>query len=119
MTSENPPVSAIVFSCDEAYAFLARGLVLSLAKAGFPNDKIAVVLIDIGCEIETLSWMKECGIQIVPFDPALIPRKIMSVIRPAQRAQVVRPWLPELLPQFQHFVWLDSDTWVQNGEFMS
>jgi non-specific serine/threonine protein kinase len=30
MTSDNPPVSAIVFSCDEAYAFLARGLVLSL-----------------------------------------------------------------------------------------
>ena len=54
----------------------------------------------------------------LPFDPALIPQTIISVIKPAQRAQVVRPWLPELLPQFQHFVWLDSDTWVQNGEFM-
>ena len=42
----------------------------------------------------------------------------MSVIQPVQRAQVVRPWLPELLPQFQHFVWLDCDLWVQNGEFM-
>jgi len=118
MTNDNSAISAIVFSCDEAYAFLARGLVLSLAEAGFPNDKTAVVLIDIGCGTDTLSWMKEGGIQIVPFDRALIPRKIMSVIRPAQRAQVVRPWLPELLPQFQHFVWLDSDTWVQNGEFM-
>jgi hypothetical protein len=118
MTSENPPNSAIVFSCDEAYAFLARGLVLSLAEAGFPNGKTAVVLIDIGCGTKTLSWMKESGIQIVPFKPALIPQTIMSVIEPAQRAQAVRPWLPELLPQFQHFVWLDSDTWVQNGEFM-
>jgi hypothetical protein len=118
MTSETPPNSAIVFSCDEAYAFLARGLVLSLAEAGFPNDKAAVVLIDIGCGTKTLSWMKEVGIQIVPFKPALIPQSIMSVIEPVQRAQAVRPWLPELLPQFQHFVWLDSDTWVQNGEFM-
>ena len=118
MTNENSPNSAIVFSCDEAYAFLARGLVLSLADAGFPSGKAAVVLIDIGCGPQTLSWMKKSGIQIVPFDPALIPQQIMSVIRPGQRVQVVRPWLPELLPQFQHFVWLESDTWVQNSEFM-
>jgi hypothetical protein len=116
MTSE--PISAIVFSCDEAYAFLARGLVLSLAEAGFPNGKTAVVLIDIGCGAETLSWMKDRRIQVVPFKPALIPKAIMSVIQPVQGAQVVRPWLPDLLPQFQHFVWLDSDTWVQNAEFM-
>jgi hypothetical protein len=118
MTSENSPISAIVFSCDEAYAFLARGLVLSLADAGFPSGKAAVVLIDIGCGPESRSWMKDRGVQIVPFDPALIPQTIMSVIQPVQRAQAVRPWLPELLPQFQHFVWLDCDTWVQNGEFM-
>jgi len=57
-------------------------------------------------------------VQFIPFKPALIPQAIMSVIQPVQRAQVVRPWLPELLPQFEHFVWLDSDTWVQNNEFM-
>ena len=91
---------------------------LSLADAGFPNGKTAVVLIDIGCGPESLSWMKDRGVQIVPFNPALIPQTIMSVIQPVQRAQAVRPWLPELLPQFQHFVWLDCDTWVQNGEFM-
>ena len=119
MTNDNAVNSAIVFSCDEAYAFLARGLVLSLADVGFPSRDVAVILIDIGCEPDTLSWMKDRGIQIVPFDPKLIPQTIMSVIRPVQRAQVVRPWLPELLPQFQHFVWLDCDLWVQNGEFMS
>jgi hypothetical protein len=118
MPSENSPISAIVFSCDEAYALLARGLVLSLADAGFPNSKTAVVLIDIGCGPNSLSWMKDHGVQIVPFKLAMIPQAIMSVIQPVQRAQAVRPWLPELLPQFQHFVWLDSDTWVQNNEFM-
>jgi hypothetical protein len=120
MTNDNSPASsAIVFSCDEAYAFLARGLVLSLADVGFPNRDVAVVLIDIGCERETLSWMQDRGIRIVPFDPKLIPQTIMSVIKPVQRAQAMRPWLPELLPQFQHLVWLDCDLWVQNGEFMS
>ena len=119
MTNDNSANSAIVFSCDEAYAILARGLVLSLADAGFPRAEIAVILIDIGCGPETLSWMKDRGIRIVPFEPALIPQAIMSVITPAQRAQVVRPWLPELLPQVRHFVWLDCDLWVQNGEFMN
>ena len=119
MTNDNSVNSAIVFSCDEAYAFLARGLVLSLADVGFPSREVAVILIDIGCEPDTLSWMKDRGIRIVPFDPKLIPQKIMSVIQPVQRAQVVRPWLPELLPQVQHLVWLDCDLWVQNGEFMS
>jgi len=118
MPSENSPISAIVFSCDEAYAVLARGLVLSLADAGFPNSKTALVLVDVGCGPSSLSWMKDHGVQIVPFKPALFPQAIMSVIQPVQRAQVVRPWLPELLPQFEHFVWLDSDTWVQNNEFM-
>jgi len=119
MTNDSSANSAIVFSCDEAYAVLARGLVLSLADAGFPRPEIAVILIDIGCKPETLSWMKDRGIRVVPFEPALIPQAIMSVITPAQRAQVVRPWLPELLPQIRHFVWLDCDLWVQNGEFMN
>jgi hypothetical protein len=119
MTNDNSVNSAIVFSCDEAYAFLARGLVLSLADVGFPSRDVAVILIDIGCEPDTLSWMKDRGIRIVPLDPQLIPQTIMSVIKPVQRAQAVRPWLPELLPQVQHLVWLDCDLWVQNGEFMS
>ena len=119
MTNDNSVNSAIGCSCDEAYAFLARGLVLSLADVGFPSRDVAVILIDIGCEPDTLSWMKDRGIQIVPFDPKLIPQTIMSVIRPVQRAPVVRPWLPELVPQLQRFVWLDCGLWVQYGKFMS
>jgi hypothetical protein len=116
--SEQPAVTAIIFACDEAYVFLARGLVLSLADAGYPRSDTKLVLVDIGCGPESLAWMRDQGVEIVPFDPALIPQKIMSVITPVQRAMAVRPWLPELLPQFDHFVWLDCDLWVQNGDFM-
>ena len=110
--------TAIVFSCDEAYFFLARGLVLSLAEAGYPNGDTKLVLIDIGCGPASQSWMKDNGVEVMPFNPVLIPQNVMSVISAAQRAQVVRPWLPDLLPQFEYLICLDCDLWVQNGEFM-
>ena len=40
----------------------------------------------------------------------------MAVITPVQRAMAMRPWLPQLLPQFDHIVWLDCDLWLQNGD---
>jgi hypothetical protein len=40
-------------------------------------------------------------------------------MRPVHRALVIRPHLPALLPQFEHFVWLDCDVWVQNLDFMN
>jgi hypothetical protein len=110
--------TAIAFSCDEGYFFLARGLVLSLADAGYPTSDTKLVLIDIGCGSASRSWMKQHGVEIMPFNPAIIPQEVMSVISPVHRAQVVRPWLPDLLPQ-DHFVWLDCDLWVQNRDFMS
>jgi hypothetical protein len=110
--------TAIVFSCDEPYFFLARGLVLSLAAEGYPKADTKLILIDIGCGPASQSWMEDHGVEIMPFNPALIPQNVMSVVSPVQRAQVVRPWLPDLLPQYEHFVWLDCDLWVQNDEFM-
>lgn len=117
--NERLAVTAIVFSCDEGYFLLARGLVLSLAEAGYPNGDTRVVLIDIGCTPETVAWMKDRGVDVVSFDTALVPSKVMSVIKPVQRAQVIRPWLPDLLSQFDLFIWLDCDMWVQNGDLMN
>src|SRR5262245_21156666 len=105
----NERTTALIFSCDEAYAFLARGLVLSLTALGYPNGDTQLVLVDIGCGPETLAWMRNQGVDVIPFEPALIPPAVLAVIKPHQRAQVVRPWLPQMLPQHEHLVWLDSD----------
>lgn len=108
--------TAIVFSCDQAYFFLARGLVLSLADCGYPSADCKVVLVDIGCDAETLAWMRDRGVIVVPFDAAVLPPKVAAVITPPQRAMAMRPWLPRLVPGFAHIIWLDCDLWVQNGE---
>jgi hypothetical protein len=117
MTMQSAAAStAIVFSCDQAYFFLARGLVLSLADAGYPNADTKVVLIDIGCDADALLWMQERGVMVTPFDPAPLPQAVLDVITPAQRAMAMRPWLPQMLPGFEHIIWLDCDLWLQNGE---
>jgi hypothetical protein len=119
MTTEIPTGTAIVFACDEAYFLLARGLVLSLAEAGFSNRHGKLILIDIGCGAASLDWMRERGVEVVQIPPGLIPASVEAVMQPWQRALVVRPHLPALLPQFEHFIWLDCDVWVQNLDFMN
>ncbi len=117
MMMQSAATAAIVFSCDQAYFFLARGLdALSLADCGYPNTDTKVVLIDIGCDADALVWMQEHGVMIAPFDPAPMPQAVLSVITPAQRAMAMRPWLPQMLPGFEHIVWLDCDLWLQNAE---
>jgi hypothetical protein len=118
MADECPPTTAVVFSCDDAYFFLARGLVMSLADVGYPSTDTKLFLIDIGCGPDALAWMKDHGVEILPFDPALIPQRVMAVIRSPQRAQVGRPWIPDMLPQFDHLIWLDCDLWLQNGDLI-
>src|SRR5215471_12820709 len=116
MLAQSPLTTAIVFASDQGYVFLARGLVLSLNAAGFPNADAKLVLIDLGCNEDARLWMRDHGVEIVPFDPTLIPPKVEAVITPAQRAMAMRPWLPKLITHYDHIVWLDCDLWVQNGD---
>ncbi len=116
MIVESAANTAIVFSCDQAYFFLARGLVLSLADCGYPNPDTKLVLVDIGCDAEAVAWMKDHGVAVVPFDPAVLPPVVAAVITPSQRAMAMRPWLPQLVPGYEHIIWLDCDLWLQNAE---
>ena len=46
----------------------------------------------------------------------LIPKTILSVIEPYQRALVMRPWLPEILGGYDLYIWFDADTWLQSDD---
>lgn len=113
--------STIVFSCDQNYVPLAKGLVLSLADFGFPNKSIDLALIDIGCTPESLGWMEAHNVRVVPFDQHRLelPKTVRSVLQPYQYAQILRPWIPSLLPDYDDFIWFDSDIWLQNGDVVT
>jgi hypothetical protein len=108
--------TAIVFSCDENYIALAKGLVLSLRALGYPRQGFELVLIDIGCSQKSLEWMESNEVIIRPLETDLIPKTILSVIEPYQRALVMRPWLPEILVGYDLYIWFDADTWLQSDD---
>lgn len=84
--------SAIVFSTDETYAPLAKGLVLSVLAADSPE--FALRLVDIGCSRETLDWMRAHNVEIERFDRASYTPASKSNFAPYQDAQLCRPFLP-------------------------
>ncbi|MEJ0050901.1 MAG: hypothetical protein WDN02_06800 [Methylovirgula sp.] len=110
--------TALIFSTDETYAPLAKGLVLSLVDKNSIN--LSLCLVDIGCSPETLTWMKEHGVTISAFDRAkYLPIKLNSAVKQYQDAQLCRPFLPSIFPDHEVYLWCDSDIWIQNIESLN
>jgi glycosidase len=107
---------AIVTSCDERYAPLAKGLILSLRALGFPYEGQQLCLLDIGCSKVTIDWMHSQGVTVVPLDaPKHIPfptDHLPSFIK----AMAFRPFMREVFQRFKTYLWIDSDTWVQQAD---
>ena len=108
--------SAIVFAVDETFVALAKGLVLSLRALGLPDDSCDLCLIDIGCSAETQQWMTQQACRIAPLD-----RTPMASAPPAgganyMKAQICRPFIPQIFPGYSRYLYLDADTWVQKED---
>ena len=106
---------AIITSCDENFAPLAKGLILSLEACGFPTANHQLCFLDIGCSNATLEWMHYRGVHVkqfdaaqhLPFDTTRLPAKIAVM--------ACRPFLRNIFPGFRLYLWLDADTWIQKG----
>lgn len=107
------PQLAIITSCDENFAPLAKGLILSLRGIGFPTASHQLCLLDIGCSNTTLDWMHDQGVNIerfdakkhLPFDATNLPSYTAAMSS--------RPFLRGIFPGFRLYLWIDADTWVQ------
>ena len=107
--------AAIAFATDEAFAPLAKGLVLSIIDR--IHSGISLCLVDIGCSSSTIEWMRRQGVTITTFDrKSFLPIKSGSTIRQYQNAQLCRPFLPALFPGHEIYLWCDSDLWIQHTE---
>jgi hypothetical protein len=103
----------IVFSCDQGYFPLAKGLVLSILERGPLADGIGLGFIDIGCDDAALTWLRERGVRVRT--PGCDVMGELSHPRFGyRRSQVCRPFLPKLFRGITTFVWIDSDAWVQD-----
>ena len=114
------PSTAIVFCVDQGYLHLAQGLVRSLHANVTPLHEVDVVCVDIGLEADGRAWMAEQGVRVVEVRRDLLPCPVLEAIAdmPHLIAMAGRPYFPQLLPDYDVFVHLDADTWVQNDEFL-
>jgi lipopolysaccharide biosynthesis glycosyltransferase len=107
------PRTAVIFSTDEAFAPLAKGLVLSILSQ-IEAGEFDLKLVDIGCSTETLTWMKQRGVEVRKFDRKMHSRLSGSGSNSYQDAQFCRPFLPRLFPDYEVYIWCDSDIWIQD-----
>ena len=105
----------VVFSCDQKYFQLAKGLVLSLLEKKLGADDIGIAFVDVGCDQQSIAWLRERGVTIVSTSQ-LMGLEGVPLISGYHLAQVCRPFLPSLFPGTKAFVWLDSDLWVQSSD---
>lgn len=105
----------VVFCCDQNYFPLAKGLVLSLDRAELENNGITLAFIDIGCEQESVAWLNERGVRVLP-SSRLTSIEGVEGVSGYHLAQICRPYLPQLFPEAACFIWLDSDLWVQETD---
>lgn len=104
--------SAIVSASDDNYLPLAKGLWLSLSHV--PYD---LVFIDFGGSGHTRAWLQATlpRVRIVSVPSELEDRVHGLALATYHRAQLLRPFLPEILPDFEFITWIDSDAWVQES----
>jgi len=103
---------SIVTGCDANYYPLLLELIASIRQ--FPESKpVDICVIDAGLsrdQVEALA--RSCARIVSPEWPAAIPPK-RTKGKDYLKACVCRPFIPEMFPGYDMYVWLDADTWVQ------
>lgn len=102
----------IVTAADEGFAGLLFGLLGSLTQAGWGGD---IAVLDLGLAAASRERMSA---QVhhcltpgwdLPVAPELRQRE------PQLRGLTARPFLRDLLPGYQRYLWIDADAWVQQA----
>jgi hypothetical protein len=109
--------SIIITGCDSAYFSLARGLVRSLRR--FPSlTRHPIGFLDFGLDEAQRRWLGEQGVEIQPggWDMDFPNRAAWEAAKPWFKVYLCRPYLRRHFPDYEVYLWLDADSWVQESE---
>lgn len=102
----------IVTMCDAGYYSLVRDLIASI-RGFYTNLEVNIGVIDTGMTTDQVNTLRDEEIRIAracwnfPWTPRVgIRRKFLSMLS--------RPFIPSYFPDYDFFVYLDGDTWVQD-----
>ena len=105
---------AIVTSADSKYFPLLSELLASIMRHPRARDLAAICIIDAGLTAEQNKTLLDKGYTVVNgiWPVELSEKRIAG--REFLKACVSRPFIPQLFPGHDMYVWLDADTWVQD-----
>lgn len=104
----------VVTGADEAFAPMLLDLVASLnASEQRPFDAIGVL--DVGLSKATVEQLRPKVSAIVEPDWDFVIDPALRQAKPHLRAILSRPFLRKYFPGHSRFIWMDADTWVQDG----
>ena len=109
---------AFVFATDANYFFLAKGLVLSIDER--MRSMFDCFVVDIGLDAVARAWFAQHGVTVVRFDRKrhvyFLPEEDLP---PYVDAQLCRPFLREMVPGYDIYLWCDADFWFQSCDGMA
>jgi len=106
---------ALITSADDTYTPLLNELLASLRQHSLFRHVISKVgIINAGLSLETITALEAQGHVVVDgLWPIPVPESRIQG-RTFLKACVSRPFIPELFPDYDCYIWLDADTWVQD-----
>ncbi len=106
--------TVLISASNDNFLPLAKGLWASLYKLGL-HRRYRLAWVDIGQSERTRAWLTSHAPEVeqLALSSAAMDFTTTLAHRPYERALLVRPFLPSLLPDAVRLVWLDSDLWVQ------
>ena len=106
---------AIVSLADDKYFSLLIELINSIKN--FPESKdVAICILDAGLSNDNKKLLKPLVKEIkkAEWDINVPDYKIQG--REWLKSQISRAFLPKYFPEYEKYLWLDSDTWINNWE---
>lgn len=100
----------VITGCDANHDVLASELLASLRYAAVRDVAIGFLRVGEAPAPEALTSLADIVVQVPVGDLAIRPGEGFQVACLAVKAR-----LPDLFPGYDIYIWLDGDTWVQNG----
>lgn len=102
----------IVTAADEGYANLLRELLASLSRCSL-QPGIDIACFDVGLAPATREWLIQHVARVLDPEWDLPVCEELRRTMPYLRALTIRPFLPQYLPGYDVYLWIDCDAWVQ------
>jgi len=109
--------TTLATASDAKYFHLLKGLVRSVARDETAS-RLALSVLDLGLSGEQLAWLRGQGAGIAPADWD-IEFPGMETLPGHFRAMLARPFLPRYFPGHDIYIWIDADTWIQDGTVLN